>query len=349
MSIHVSDESIERFLIGGLDAVKFVDFEKHLLQCDKCLSAVRGKDLALNNTGSSGRQGPPRGPRNSPFEGAYHVVRAALARDNVQDIGILLRAEDDRLLALWRRDFEEFAGAHTQLLKQLTSDFTDKAHQLGTQKCLKWLSSASARVVRMRRRRQVLIEYAAAYTLNTLYAKHIRPLVLPFSTHLPQYSLEAAAGKFGRQMAVEPEGWVEVRTEIPLNGNMFVAHVQGRSMEPLIPDASLCVFQHGVTNPWDGKVQLVEQYGELGGSRYTVKLCHVSRTVDPTQPGARGWLHERVTLDSINPAYDSWDVAADGKIRALGEFLFVVGPTVKPGRGHADSVLGRPHSLENEC
>jgi hypothetical protein len=117
---------------------------------------------------------------------------------------------------------------------------------------------------------------------------------------------------------------------------MFVAHVEGRSMEPLIPDGSLCVFEHGVTEPWDGKVQLVEQYGELGGSRYTVKFCHLSRNVDPTQPGDVGWLHQRVTLDSINPAYESWDVAADGKIRALGEFLFVVGPTVKPG--------GKPHS-----
>lgn len=331
MSIHVSDGSVELFLCRSMGTVELAGFEQHLLECDRCLNAVRARDRALDATRRSARPGPAQGLRNSPFEGAYHIVRAALAHDNVQDIGVLLRAEDDRLLALWRRDFDQFPGAHTRLLQQLTSELTDKARELGTRKCLNWLRSASARMLRMRPRRQVVIERAAAYTLNALYAEHIRPLVLPFRTHLPQYSLEAAAGRFGRQIAVEPEGWVEVRTDLPLQGDMFVAHVEGRSMEPLIPDGSLCVFQHGLRDPWNGKVQLVEQYGESGGSRYTVKLCRISRNADPTQPGDKSWLHQRVTLDSINPAYESWDVAADSRIRPLGEFLFVVGQTLKPG------------------
>jgi hypothetical protein len=124
-----------------------------------------------------------------------------------------------------------------------------------------------------------------------MYTEYLRPTVLPFVTHLPQYSLEAAAGKFGRQMAIEPEGWVEVHTEMPLTEDMFVVHVEGHSMEPQIPAGSLCAFRHKIAGSWNGKVLLIEQYGEAGGCRYTVKVCHISKNVDPTQQGDEAWLH----------------------------------------------------------
>jgi hypothetical protein len=40
--------------------------------------------------------------------------------------------------------------------------------------------------------------------------------------------------------------------------------------------------------------------------------------------GDAAWLHERFTLESLNPDYKSWDVASAGTVRVLGEFLFVV-------------------------
>ena len=67
------------------------------------------------------------------------------------------------------------------------------------------MESTFSNTVRISKRKRVLIEDYAA-TTGRLYAKHIRPSVLPFRTHLPQYTLEAAAGKFGKQMDVEPEG-----------------------------------------------------------------------------------------------------------------------------------------------
>lgn len=126
-------------------------------------------------------------------------------------------------------------------------------------------------------------------------------------------------------MPVEPEGWVEVDTQMPLTDDMFVVHVEGHSMEPQIPSGSLCAFRHRIAGSWDGKVLLIEQYGESGGCRYTVKECHLSKNVDPTQPGEEAWLHQRITMESRNQEYTPWDVPSDGKIRPLGEFLFVVG------------------------
>jgi phage repressor protein C with HTH and peptisase S24 domain len=43
---------------------------------------------------------------------------------------------------------------------------------------------------------------------------------------------------------------------------MFVAQVVGRSMEPLIPDGSLCIFRHGVRGSRQGKRLLIEKFSE---------------------------------------------------------------------------------------
>ena len=60
------------------------------------------------------------------------------------------------------------------------------------------------------------------------------PRKLQFAEYLPVYALEAACGLFGRGNAASCEGWVKVNKG-PLNKNMFVSKVIGKSMEPKIP------------------------------------------------------------------------------------------------------------------
>jgi hypothetical protein len=233
--------------------------------------------------------------------GDYLLVQAELPSANRQNIGILLLDTDsDRLYCRFRRDFEEFAGNEADWFKELPEYILQMANELGGQKCLEWMESTLSNTLRISKRKRVPIQKSATTTVDVLYAKHIRPKVLRFRTHLPQYSLEAAAGKFGRQMNVEPEGWVEVRTDFPLTEDMFVAHVEGHSMEPTIPDASLSVFRSMISGSWEGKVLLLEDYGESGGSRHTVRLCRLSESVDPNGQGNMAWLHHRMTLVSTN-------------------------------------------------
>jgi hypothetical protein len=257
--------------------------------------------------------------------GNYLLLQAALPNAKLQNIGVLLlELDSDRLYCRFRRDFEEFAGNEADWFRELPEYILQMATELGGHKCLEWMESTLSNTLRISERKRVLIQKGSTATVDVLYAKHVRPKVLRFRTHLPQYSLEAAAGKFGRQMNVEPEGWVEVRTDLPLTQDMFVVHVEGHSMEPTIPDASLCVFRSTISGSWEGKVLLLEDYGESGGSRHTVKLCRLSKSVDPNGQGDLAWLHHRMTLESTNPAYEPWDVASAEKIRPLGEFLFVV-------------------------
>jgi SOS-response transcriptional repressor LexA len=151
------------------------------------------------------------------------------------------------------------------------------------------------------------------------------PNIFPFQTHLPLYSLEAAAGKFGKKQKVKPEGWIEVQpSQSVLTRDMFVAHVQGRSMQPRIPDGSLCAFRSNVPTPYGGKVLLLERYEEAGGNRYTVSQYRISKNSDPYKEGDREWLHERFVLQPLNPEFPPWDVASDEKVSVIGEFAFLV-------------------------
>jgi Peptidase S24-like len=52
---------------------------------------------------------------------------------------------------------------------------------------------------------------------------------------------------------------------------MFVTHIKGNSMEPLIPHDALCACRTNVSEPYNGKILLLEDYGEAGGNRYTVE------------------------------------------------------------------------------
>jgi hypothetical protein len=331
MSTHNSDDSMERFSMGRLEGAELAEFEKHLLQCNECQEGVRRMDLFLGvirRAAGTVRQHdrPTTGTPRARFAGEYHLLQASLHKTRRQNIGILLLAGADRLETMFRRDFGEFAGERADWLQKLTQEITEKATDIGAKKCLEWL--ATFPLLRISPAKPVDVEGAAATALLELYNEHIRPKALPFRTHLPQYTLEAAAGVFGRQMTSEPEGWVEVRTDLPLSEDMFVVHVEGHSMEPKIPDGSLCAFRHKIDGSWDGKTLLIQQYGESGGNRYTVKICQLSDTHEPVRRGDDpDWAHQRVTLKSLNPDYESWDVASNEKIRALGEFLFVVGPS----------------------
>jgi len=59
---------------------------------------------------------------------------------------------------------------------------------------------------------------------------------------------------------VEEEGWVRAPSKLRLTLDMFVGRMVGRSMEPRIPDGSLCVFRAGVVGSWQVKLLLADEW-----------------------------------------------------------------------------------------
>jgi phage repressor protein C with HTH and peptisase S24 domain len=101
---------------------------------------------------------------------------------------------------------------------------------------------------------------------------------------------------------------------------MFAARIAGRSMEPKIPDGSVCVFRHGVTGSRHGRLVLVEQAGGGANDRYTVKRYRSEKLSSGEE-----WSHARITLESLNPEFESWDLdPAEDRFRILAEFVRVL-------------------------
>jgi type I restriction enzyme R subunit len=176
----------------------------------------------------------------------------------------------------------------------------------------------------------------------------------PYDTHAPVYDLKAAAGAFGPDAVVaqlpDEQGWMQVPGHVRLTRDHFVARVEGRSMEPTIPDGSYCLFRADRGGSRQGKLVLVWNRGctdpALGGE-FSVKRYQSVKDIAPDGT----WTHREIRLEPLNPdpAYRPlvFQPDAEGDLRVIGEFVCVVAPAdggVPAGR--ADYVLydqrGRP-------
>jgi SOS-response transcriptional repressor LexA len=253
--------------------------------------------------------------------GDYLVVQIATPGALVENAGVLLvDPENDTPYLRFRRDLADLDEDNADILEALPQDLELKARELGAKRLLDWLEENASGFVQVTDRERVLVDRFEK-ALNRLYERHVRPKVLPFRTHLPVYTLAAAAGRWGEHMQAEPEGWVEAPERLRLTDDMFVAHVVGRSMEPRIPAGSLCVFQGGaaLAGSRQGRLVLVEHYGETGENRYTIK-----RYRSVKRQSEEGWTHDRIILEPLNPEYEAWELTEDSPIRVVGEFVQVL-------------------------
>src|ERR1700733_261605 len=260
--------------------------------------------------------------------GKFCLVQAETPEEGLVNIGILLQdPEADSLVLRFRRDLESVVDdpEDLEVLSALGDDLAGKARELGAEKLFDYLESNLSGAIRVTDREEVLVDDFGR-ALDRLYLKNVQSNVLEFRTHLPRYSLRAAAGKFLENQEISAEGWVEAPEDLRLTSDMFVAQIQGRSMEPRIPDGSLCVFRRGVTGSRQGRLVLVENLETAGNNRYAVKRYQSLKTEsEPDEFGTGAWRHARIHLESLNPEYPSWDLEPDEeKYRILAEFVRVL-------------------------
>ncbi len=177
----------------------------------------------------------------------------------------------------------------------------------------------------------------------------------PYETHAPVYDLVAAAGAFGPDAVVaqlpDDQGWIQVPGPVRLTRDHFVARVEGRSMEPTIPDGSYCLFRADRGGSRQGKLVLVWHRGSTDpafGGEFSVKKYTSSKIENPDGT----WTHREIRLEPLNPdpAYRPlvFDPTAEGDVRVIAEFVCALGVARDGGmtRGRADYVLydqrGRP-------
>jgi SOS-response transcriptional repressor LexA len=251
----------------------------------------------------------------------YSLVQAELPGWGLTNLGVLLEDPETNSVHLrFRRDMESIAGEEDDWFLELAGDLSAKASEMGAGKLFAYLEDTLSGSVLVSDRQPVMVEDFSR-SLDRLYRQHVESNVLQFRTHLPRYSLQVAAGKFLENEEVTGQDWIETPEDLRLTVDMFIATIAGHSMEPLIPDGSLCVFRGGiVAGSRKGRLVLVEQLGATGENQYTVK-----RYQSETASGEEGWRHSSIRLEALNPDYPDIALNADEeKYRVIAEFVRVL-------------------------
>jgi len=240
-------------------------------------------------------------------EGQYMLLEACLPGRAPCTIGVLLAdPATDRAWLRLRRRFDDLAAPEdAEVLEALEPDLRQRLADWGAARWLEWMEDSLSNVLRIGQRHTVVVD-AFSRVLDRLYDSHVeRVEIQPFRTHLPLYSLRAAAGRLGEEMESNEEDWVPAPEGMRLSEDLFVAHVVGRSMEPRIPDGSLNLFRFHPAGSRQNKILLIQRLGATDETaRYTVKK-YTSRKV---YNGEDEWRHQRIRLEPLNPEFEAWDV-----------------------------------------
>lgn len=246
-------------------------------------------------------------PINACREGTYVLLDAALPGRVACPVGVLLLdPAGGRFWLRMRSHYEDLADPDdAEVLESLEEDIRRHAAEIGPQAYLASLEDSLSNVLRVSERHSVAVD-AFTRVLDRLYCENVEPLeVKPFVTHVPLYTLRAAAGRLGEEMESQEEDWVRAPEGMRLGQDLFAAHVTGRSMEPRIPDGSLNLFRFHPAGSRQGKILLVQRFGLLEETaRFTVKRY----TSTKVQTGEEEWHHDRIRLEPLNPEFEAWDV-----------------------------------------
>lgn len=244
--------------------------------------------------------------------------------------GILFADHETGELTLRLRDascLEDPDEGDLDILDALADDLKRKSREMGGLGLLNTLEDSLSGFFRISDRSAISYSGEARATVDRLFdefvgSEFVGDEIRPFVSHLPFYSLRAAATKFGEQMesGEEPVSWVRAPQNLRLHEGMFVATVVGRSMEPRIPDGSACIFRAPVTGSRNGRLLLIEKPGDAEASRYTVK--RYARQAALVESAER---EGAIRLEPLNKEFPAFDLTAD-EFRVIAEFVQVLHP-----------------------
>jgi SOS-response transcriptional repressor LexA len=255
-------------------------------------------------------------------QGTFVLLEAALPGRSPLVAGlILVDPVTDRGWVRLRERFGNLADPEdAEVLEALETDLRGRLSENGAAPTLASLEDSLSNVLRVSERQTVAVD-AFTRVLDKLYDEHVEKTpIQPFRTHIPLYSLRAAAGRLGEEMESAEEDWVRAPEGLRMSPDLFVAHVVGRSMEPRIPDGSLNLFRLNPVGSRQNKILLIQRLGVLDETaRYTIKR-YTSRKAQVSEDE---WRHEQIRLEPLNPEYEAWDVEPQD-FAVVAEWLRVI-------------------------
>lgn len=252
------------------------------------------------------------------------------------------RARTDSSLKGWKkalRDAREDAAATDAVLAKVQAIIKNTYKVLlsrGRKGCFVWCADPGLRDYLRDRLRLASRSFAASTPATVSAPPAPTPLMVasppgkPFEEWVPVYDLSAAASGFGPSASADCLGWIESPPGVRTDERHFAARVRGRSMEPLIPDGSLCLFRRDVAGTRGGRILLVQHHAisdpESGGS-YTVKKYRSLKVQEADGGDDAGWTHAAIQLVPLNDAFQTIWINPDQveDLRVVAEFIRVLG------------------------
>ena len=255
----------------------------------------------------------------------FSVLTLALPGKPEEPAGVILYDPASASLGVkLRRDWHLLADPDdAEILSGMEAHLKQLGREMGPAEMVESLEATLNNILRLGDRSEVSSS-TLDFTLHQLYRQHVPVRVAPYLTHLPRFALRSAAGAFGEQIA-DPnriDDWVEAPVGLRISKDMFVCEVYGRSMEPLVPSGSLCVFRKFGAGSRAGKKVLVEDHSESssGGERYTLKVYRSKKSGNGDE-----WSHASIELEPLNPEFPVLQLEADqDRYAVLAEYVGLV-------------------------
>lgn len=241
-----------------------------------------------------------------------------------ENCGILVTdPENGQCVFRFRSDFQEFAGEEAGVLSGLAAELPERQREMGTAAFLAWIDATLSNTLRVEGP-SITLCGDLERTAQALYRRHVTSTVRRYETHLPFYpSLDIAAGGLGQDRANIAKEWIETR--IPgrrgLTEDLFLVKIHGRSMEPDIPDGSLCVFRSYYGGSRRGGIFIVQRMATMDeGGEYTLK-----RYTSEKEHSGGSWRHKNITMHPKNPEFSDWDLTREeDNWVTIAEFICVL-------------------------
>lgn len=116
----------------------------------------------------------------------------------------------------------------------------------------------------------------------------------PNQNTIPFYDLEIAAGTFSDVQMQEDIRYIELNEDIQQREKYFACKVVGESMNKIIENGSICLFEkysHGSRNGLITLVEMTDYIDSDFGSNYTIKEYSSKKVITE-----ENWRHEEITL-----------------------------------------------------
>jgi DUF2075 family protein len=241
-------------------------------------------------------------------------------------VGVIIGPEldfdfDKKQFVVYKEKYKDKAGKNTIQNEQILKDYI-----LNIYKTILLRGINGTYVYAVNKNMRIYLSRFLSLHLKAQRKGQICFLDEPTSNAIPFYDLKVAAGSFSEQQKLTAIKYIVIDESSLIKSDYFACKIFGDSMNKIIPNGSICLFERYTGGSRNGKIVLVEMTDFMdvdSGSNYTIKEYSSKKTV-----AEDGWKHEEIILLPRSTGVYAPIVLRDEEtigLKVIGTFLKVLG------------------------